>query len=71
VGIVDAVAHLHRIKVQTGKVARVGGVLEAEVDAVGAMVDGGLEGRQAAGGADEFDALGRFHGLGAKKASQP
>ena len=59
-GVGDAVAHLRRIEVESGEVARVGGVLEAEIDTVGTVVDGSLEGRQAAGGADELD-LGSVH----------
>ena len=64
VGVGDALAHLRRVEVEAAEVARVGGVLEAEVDAVGAVIDGGLERRKAAGGADEFDRGRHGHGSG-------
>jgi len=54
-GIADALAQRGLVEVAAGEVARVGVVLEAEVDRVGALVDGGLEGRQAAGRADELE----------------
>jgi hypothetical protein len=54
VGVGDAGLDGGFVEVQAGKVARVGGVAQAQVDAVGAVVDGGLERRQAAGRADQF-----------------
>ncbi|MEZ5608280.1 MAG: hypothetical protein R3E52_14475 [Burkholderiaceae bacterium] len=56
-GVGNAALYGGLVEVQAGKVARVGGVAQAQVDAVGAMVDGGLERRQAAGGADQFGAV--------------
>jgi hypothetical protein len=51
---VDALAQLRIVEIQAGEVARVGVVLEAGVDAVGAVVDGGLEGGQGAGRTEEL-----------------
>ena len=57
-GVTDAVAHGLRIEIEAGEIACVGIVLEAEIHGVGAIVDGGLEGRQAAGRTDEVGQLG-------------
>jgi hypothetical protein len=62
VGVAHALGHGLVVEVEAAEVAGVGGVLETEIDAVGAVVDGGLEGGQAAGGADQFDGAGRSHG---------
>ena len=43
---------------QAREVAGIGGIAQPEVDAVGALVDGGAQGGQAAGGADQFEPLG-------------
>ena len=53
-GIADALAHLRVVEVQAGEVARVGGVLQAQVDGVGAGVHGHLQRAQRAGRADEL-----------------
>ncbi|MCY1375022.1 hypothetical protein D9M69_624020 [compost metagenome] len=44
------------IKIQSGEVARVGGVAQAQVNAVGAVIHGGLERWQAACRADQVHA---------------
>ena len=54
-GIAHAFAHGFGVEVQAGEVARIGGVLEAQVDTVCAIVDRRLERRQAACRADQFD----------------
>ena len=41
-GVGDALAQARRVEVEPGEVAGVGGVLEAEIDGIGAMVDGGF-----------------------------
>ena len=43
------------VEIQARKIAGVGGVAQAQVDAARAMVHGGFQGGQAAGGADEFE----------------
>jgi hypothetical protein len=54
VGVADAFGHGLRVEVEAGEIARVGVVLEAEIDGVGTVIDGCLERRQAAGRADEI-----------------
>lgn len=54
-GVADGIGDGRFGKIQAGEVARIGRVAKAEVDAVGAVVDGGLPGRQAAGGTNEFE----------------
>ncbi len=51
----DAFLHRRVVEIQPTEVARVGGVLEAEIDAVGTIVDSRLERRQAAGRAHQFN----------------
>ena len=55
VSITDAFLQPGVVEVEAGEVACVGVVLEAGIDAIGTVVDGSLERRQAAGRADEFD----------------
>ena len=56
--VAHALAGLGRVEVEPREVARVGVVAQADVDAVGAVVDGGLERRQCTGGTHE---LGLVH----------
>ena len=58
VGVGNAAGNGGFVKVQPGKVAGVGGIAQAQVHAVGTVVDGGLQGGQAAGGADQFRGRG-------------
>lgn len=53
-GIVDAAPDLLIIKVEPREVACIGAIAKADVDAVGAMVDRGLERGQTARGAHQF-----------------
>src|SRR3546814_6848695 len=43
------------IEIQAGKIAGVGGIAKPQIDAVGAVIDRRLQGRQAARRADQFD----------------
>ena len=43
-----------RIKIQTGKIARIGGITKTQINAIGTVVHGCFEGRQAASRADQF-----------------
>ena len=52
--ILDGSLQFVAIKIQTGKVAGIGVIFEADKHGIGAVVDGRLECRQAAGRADEF-----------------
>ena len=52
--VADALTGFGKIEIEAGEVARVGAVAKADVDRVGAVIDGGLQRRQAAGRADEF-----------------
>jgi hypothetical protein len=54
VRVAHAFAGLGRIEVEAGKVARIGVVAQADVYAIGAVVDCGFERRQCAGGTDEL-----------------
>jgi len=56
VRVVDAGAQRHVVEVQPGEIARVGLVLEAEVDVVGAEIDGGFQGRGSSCGTYETNA---------------
>ncbi|EKD96926.1 MAG: hypothetical protein ACD_23C01183G0002 [uncultured bacterium] len=47
------------VKVQAGKIARIGGIAKAQVDAICAVVHCGLERRQAAGRAHQFQSCRR------------
>ena len=58
VGVVDAVADRAVVEIEAREVARVRLVLEAEIDVVGAVVDGDLQRRRRAGGAHEPQARG-------------
>ena len=58
VGVGNAAGDGGFVKVQSGEVAGIGGVAQAQVDAAGAVVHCGLEGRQAACGADQFKGRG-------------
>ena len=53
-GIAQTLRGLGLVEIQAGEVARVGVVAKAHVDRVGAVVDGGLERRQVAGGTDQL-----------------
>ena len=53
-GVGDAVGNGCFVKIETGKVAGIGGVAQTEVDTAGAVVHGGFQRRQAAGRADQF-----------------
>jgi hypothetical protein len=55
VGIADAFGQALGVEVQAREVAGVGVVLEPQVDAVRAVVDGRLERRQAARGAEKLE----------------
>jgi hypothetical protein len=61
-GVTNAFAQLGVVEIQPGEIARVGVVLEAGVDAVGAVVHGGFQRRQGAGRADEFEGFAGEHG---------
>ena len=52
VRVADARRRAASVEVEAGEIARIGGVAKAEVDAVGAVVDRGLQRRQVAGRAD-------------------
>ncbi|GAB1391090.1 hypothetical protein MASR1M6_32720 [Rubrivivax sp.] len=67
VGVAHALAHLRVVEVQAGEVARVGRVLEAQVDGVGTGVDGQRERTQRAGRADQRRLGGSGHGMGGGK----
>ena len=54
VGVADAFDHRFLVEVEAGEIARVGVVTVAEIDRIGAIIDRGLERRQAAGRADQF-----------------
>jgi len=54
-GIGDAVGQFRTAEIQAGEVAGVGLVAEADIDAVGPGIDGGLQGSRGAGGADQLD----------------
>src|SRR5690606_19841787 len=54
VGIVDALAGAFVSEVEPGELPRIGSVLEAEVDSIGAFIHRPLECRQVAGGADKL-----------------
>ena len=53
-GVTDTLDHGFLIEIQAGEIARVGVVLVAEIDGIGAVIDRRLERRETAGGADEF-----------------
>ena len=53
-GVADAFAGRGEVEVQAGEIACVGGVLEAHVHRVGAMVHGRLQRRQAACRTNQF-----------------
>jgi hypothetical protein len=55
VSVRDAFLGTLAVEVEPGEVAGVGVVAKADVDRAGTVVDGGFQGRQAAGGADEVD----------------
>ena len=56
VGVIDAFGKGSWIEVETGEVAGVGVVLEAHVDAIRSMIDGGFQRRQVPGRADQVQA---------------
>jgi len=70
VGVADAFDDGFLVEIQAGEIARVGRVFQPHVNRVRAVVHGGFQGGQVAGGADEFGdsaALGRLRlggGLG-------
>ena len=61
VGVLDALDHRLLIEVEPGEIARVGVVLVAEIHRVSAIIDGSLEGGQAACGTDEFGKIQLLH----------
>ena len=54
VGVGDAFLDGFFVKVQASKVACVGGIAQAQVNAIGSAINGRFQGGQAAGGADQF-----------------
>jgi hypothetical protein len=54
VGVADAFGEALVVEVEPGEVARVGIVAKAEINVVGAVIDGRLERRQAAGRTNEL-----------------
>ena len=70
VGVADAVPQRRVVEIQAAEIARVGLVAEAGIDAVGTVVHGGLECRQTAGRANEFELFGaEWHGEGSEKSN--
>ena len=63
VGVSDAFGDAVAGEVEAGEVARVGGVFQAEIDGIGAVINGGFQGGQVAGGADQFGDFSRHDGL--------
>jgi len=61
-GVAHALVEGLVVEVEPAEIAGVGGVLEAEIDAIGAVIDGCFKGGQAAGGADQFDGARGSHG---------
>lgn len=57
--VLDALSRRPGVEIQTGKVTGVGIIAETGVDGVGALVHSGLERRQIADGADQFQRFGR------------
>jgi hypothetical protein len=53
-GVTDAAVDGSLVKVQAGKIARIGSVAKAQVNTVGSVVDSGFQGRQAASRANQF-----------------
>jgi hypothetical protein len=58
-GITDAFDQRLLIEIQAGKIARVGVVFQAQINAVGAVVHGSLQRRQTAGRTNQFKQRGR------------
>jgi hypothetical protein len=58
--IANALGHGFLIEIEPGKIARVGIVLETEINGIGAVIHRRFEGGQTTGGADE---IGEFHGV--------
>ncbi len=54
VGVTDAFGHGFLVEIQAGEIARIGVVPEAEIDGIGTVIDGSLEGWQAASRTNEF-----------------
>ena len=53
-GVSHTVAHLLVVEIQTGEIARVGGVLQAQVDRIGARPHSSLQRSQRTGGAHQL-----------------
>ncbi|MNT81667.1 hypothetical protein D3C72_2212850 [compost metagenome] len=63
-GVAHALGDGLLVEIEAGEIARIGGVAKTQVDGIGAIVDGRFQGRQAAGGADQFQRSGHAGGGG-------